>query len=248
MQPDENLVDQIEDDPQSWNLYNYVRNNPNKYVDPSGKGPETLWDAFNVGIGVASFVDNVKKGNYLAAAVDAVGVAVDSAATAVPLIPGGAGTIIKGIRGVDKALNVVQSGNKIDNAVDATNVAKKADKVKDANKVKDSETFIVYSIKDSNNKTIYVGRASGKGTPQQVLDRRIGEPHKHKDAGRFVIEDVQKSKGANRGAEDVIYNKERLKAEKENRQLLNIEQPISPRNKKGRQYVEDYVKEMKGKK
>jgi RHS repeat-associated protein len=36
LSPDEPLADQGASDPQSWNLYNYVRNNPLKYVDPSG--------------------------------------------------------------------------------------------------------------------------------------------------------------------------------------------------------------------
>jgi RHS repeat-associated protein len=35
--PDEPLYDQYADEPQSWNLYSYVRNNPLVYVDPNGK-------------------------------------------------------------------------------------------------------------------------------------------------------------------------------------------------------------------
>jgi RHS repeat-associated protein len=34
--PDEPLIDQWEHDPQSWNLYSYVRNNPLRLVDPTG--------------------------------------------------------------------------------------------------------------------------------------------------------------------------------------------------------------------
>ena len=34
--PDEPFADQNEDDPQSWNLYPYVRNNPLNYTDPFG--------------------------------------------------------------------------------------------------------------------------------------------------------------------------------------------------------------------
>jgi len=34
--PDEPLLDQSPEDPQSWNLYSYVRNNPLIFVDPSG--------------------------------------------------------------------------------------------------------------------------------------------------------------------------------------------------------------------
>lgn len=35
--PDAPLVDQHVGDPQSWNLYSYVRNNPLRYTDPTGR-------------------------------------------------------------------------------------------------------------------------------------------------------------------------------------------------------------------
>ncbi len=35
--PDEPLADQDENDPQSWNLYSYVRNNPLRHVDRDGR-------------------------------------------------------------------------------------------------------------------------------------------------------------------------------------------------------------------
>ena len=34
--PDRPLLDQHPDDPQSWNLYSYVRNNPLRFIDPTG--------------------------------------------------------------------------------------------------------------------------------------------------------------------------------------------------------------------
>ncbi len=35
--PDESLIDQFPEDPQSWNLFSYVRNNPLTSVDPTGR-------------------------------------------------------------------------------------------------------------------------------------------------------------------------------------------------------------------
>jgi RHS repeat-associated protein len=176
MQPDENLVDQIEDDPQSWNLYNYVRNNPNKYVDPSGKGPETLWDAFNVGLGVKSFVDNVKKGNYKAAAVDAIGIVIDSAATITPLVPGGAGTIIKVGRGADKVVDTIRNADK------ATDAAKAIDKTTDATKLADKTTDAVKNAEGDKKGGNLVRFGKGPETTKQLADdaanaEKHGFPH-----------------------------------------------------------------------
>lgn len=36
------FADQYEGDPQQWNLYSYARNNPLKYVDPSGRSTHRL--------------------------------------------------------------------------------------------------------------------------------------------------------------------------------------------------------------
>jgi RHS repeat-associated protein len=44
MTPDPPLMDQHIADPQSWNLYSYVRNNPLSFVDPTGNSIELLGD------------------------------------------------------------------------------------------------------------------------------------------------------------------------------------------------------------
>jgi hypothetical protein len=119
-------------DPQQWNRYAYARNNPLRYVDPDGRAIETPWDALNVGIGVASFAGNVAAGNVGGAVVDALGIVYDATATAVPVLPGGAGTAIRAARAADKAVDLVRAGDK------AADVARAADRATDAAKAADN--------------------------------------------------------------------------------------------------------------
>ena len=102
--------------PQSWNRYAYTFNNPLKYVDKTGEIVDLAWDFVNIALGVKSLIDNVSAGHYGWAAVDALGVAVDAVAAAVPIVPGGAGAIIKGARLV----------NKVDNASDAAQMTSRS--------------------------------------------------------------------------------------------------------------------------
>ena len=93
--------------PASFNLYAYARGNPVNYIDPSGMILETPWDVANVAIGAAMLGANMASGNFGGAALDAIGLAYDIFATAVPGLPAGASAAIKGIR-VGKALSKVQ--------------------------------------------------------------------------------------------------------------------------------------------
>jgi hypothetical protein len=90
-------------------LYAYGANNPVRYVDLDGEAVETVWDAFNVGLGAVSFADNVNEGNYGWAVVDAIGVVLDSAAVVVPFVPGGAGTAIGASRVADKVIDATKT-------------------------------------------------------------------------------------------------------------------------------------------
>jgi RHS repeat-associated protein len=107
-------------DPQDLNRYAYCRNNPMKYVDPDGHAADTVWDLINIGMGIASFAYNVKTGNVSGAIVDALGIVGDSAAAAIPFIPGGFGTGIKAYRAADTAADALKAARTGSAAVEQT--------------------------------------------------------------------------------------------------------------------------------
>ncbi|MGK3985797.1 SpvB/TcaC N-terminal domain-containing protein [Sorangium sp. So ce136] len=116
--------------PMNLSLYAYTGNNPTNYVDPNGQWIESAWDALSLGMGVVSLVDNVQKGNWGSAALDAGGVALDALALALPIVPGGAGAALKVARGADK-LNDMRKA--VDTGADAAKfAAKHGDDVADA--------------------------------------------------------------------------------------------------------------------
>jgi RHS repeat-associated protein len=67
-----------------FNRYVYAANNPYKYKDPDGRAFETAWDIASLALSVGQFMQSPSLGN-------ALGVAVDAAAVAIPGIPGGVG-------------------------------------------------------------------------------------------------------------------------------------------------------------
>ncbi len=109
---DDSIVPEM---PQSWNRYTYAMNNPMRYRDPDGEAIETPWDALNVGLGLASLTANIASGNVGGALLDAAGLVYDTTATAVPGLPGGAGTLIKASRArklLSAADDVLEAGLK----------------------------------------------------------------------------------------------------------------------------------------
>ena len=101
--------------------YAFCANNPVKYLDPDGEIIETALDVASIAVGVGSFVKNLRSGNVKGALGDAVGVAIDAVAAAIPCLPGGVGLVRNGAKAA-KAINAV------DNAAD---VAKTAENVAD---------------------------------------------------------------------------------------------------------------------
>ena len=92
----------------SWSPYVFCLNNPIKHVDRDGRVVETAWDAANLAMDVASLAGNLATGNYVSALVDGVATVIDAAATAVPFVPGGAGTVVKAVRTGEKVAHASQ--------------------------------------------------------------------------------------------------------------------------------------------
>jgi len=213
------FADQQIPDPQSWNLYGYARNNPHKYVDPSGNAIETLWDIASIGIGLYSFVDNVSKGNYGDAALDAGGVVLDVGAAVVPLVPGGAGAAIKAAR----------LANKVDDAADGVKAVRNADKAKDAATAAESGAKGgTYKLKDPESGEV---RRTGQS---KDLDRRKGEHARGEETKGldFEVDRRSGSKAARRGREQRIYD-QHPEAD------LNKRRPISPNNPRRDHYLQE---------
>jgi pyocin large subunit-like protein len=79
-------------DPRALNRYAYVYNNPLRYTDPSGHWLETLWDIASIAWDLYEIRKDPRNlWNWGA-------LAVDIAAAALPLVPGGVGAVVHGSR------------------------------------------------------------------------------------------------------------------------------------------------------
>ena len=79
--------------------YHYAANNPYKFKDPDGRAFETAWDIASLALSVGQFMQSPSLGN-------ALGVAVDAAAVAIPGIPGGVGAFRAASNAADAAASL----------------------------------------------------------------------------------------------------------------------------------------------
>ena len=116
----------------NFNRYAYANNSPHKFTDPDGRYVEAVVEVASLAVGATSFVNNVSSGRYLAASADAVGMAIDGVALAVPVVPGVAGLGIQASRAADELTTAANSvpdliyrtGSQSDNALtDASGVS-----------------------------------------------------------------------------------------------------------------------------
>ena len=140
-------------------VYGYCADNPVNAVDLDGRLFETLWDAANIIMDVHSLVQNIKDGNVIGAVIDGVALVGDGVAAAVPFVPGGLGTIVKTVRGADKAVDAIK-------LVDtATDVNKATDAAKEGSKIVNSSKYGSYTITFESGM-----RYHGKG-PQSRMEQ-----------------------------------------------------------------------------
>jgi RHS repeat-associated protein len=90
----------------SFSKYAYANNNPYVYVDPDGNVAETALDIVSFGLSLAAF-------NSEPSLINALGLAYDGAATAIPFLPAGFGIIKNVGNGIDAAGDVVKSAARL---------------------------------------------------------------------------------------------------------------------------------------
>jgi len=194
--------------------YAYCAGNPVNLVDPDGRALETAWDLASLGMGVKSFVSNVKAGKVGAAIVDGIGIVVDAAAVVTPFVPGGAGAGLKAIRGAKKVADVLDVAKGADTAKDVAQAVNKVDDVADAAKGISGATegsqkiYVTYTKVNPETGQVYSGRTSGYGSPEEIVKRRDSNHHMNdKGYGPASVDKASTNQDAIRGQEQYLIEK-----------------------------------------
>ena len=128
--------------------YAYCNWNPLKYVDPTGRLAETIWDVANVIIDFTSLISNIKMGNTTDAIIDGAGLILDAVAVALPFVPGGAGAAIQSTRAakfIENTKRGVQNEKKV---LKEMNLIKNTKTIQTVTNNKDAIRVIPDAIKD----------------------------------------------------------------------------------------------------
>ena len=136
----------LQPDPLAEKYYNlspyaYCANNPVNFVDSDGRFIGFISDVVSVGLGVRSFAKNISEGNIRGAVWDGVGVVVDLAAAAIPVVPGGIGYVRAGINAADNAIDAAKAVNAVDNTADAAKAISTPNNLSRTDKLRETATI-----------------------------------------------------------------------------------------------------------
>ncbi len=128
--------------------YAYCNWNPLKYVDPTGRLAETIWDVANVIIDFTSLISNIKMGNTTDAIIDGAGLILDAVAVALPFVPGGAGAAIQSTRAAKFIENTKRGVQNEQKVLKEMNLIKNTKTIQTVTNNKDAIRVIPDAIKD----------------------------------------------------------------------------------------------------
>jgi len=104
----------------NMDVYHYAGNNPIKIKDPEGNWIETAWDIMSLGASIYSLNEARTRGDKIDVALASTAVVLDVIATALPIVPGGAGIALKSasklaqqVKTADKILDISKKSSEI---------------------------------------------------------------------------------------------------------------------------------------
>ena len=148
--------------------YVFCADNPVNFVDPDGEAWETAWDILNVIYDAGAAVYNHVKKDHDRAREHWKNAAYDGLAAVVPGLPAGFSKLRHADEAADALAALAKAANTTDNAADAA---------KAAASVSDGKVYVTYTKVNPKTGEVYSGRASGYGTPKEVVANRDRNHH-----------------------------------------------------------------------